>query len=85
MDEVDTTHIMLKVVDQANRTRYDTCSSHNVEIFDSVLNLREFLLENFSAKLSSPANANSFQLGYIVGKNRQSQSDIFKRKKAHAH
>ena len=71
MDEGDTTHIMLKVFDQANRTRYDTNSRHNVEIFDSVLDLREFLLENFSTELSYPADANSFRLGYIVGKNQR--------------
>ena len=63
--------IMLKVVEQANRSRHDTCSRHNVEIFYSVLDLKEFLLENFSAELSSPAGANSFRLGYIVGKSQR--------------
>lgn len=71
MDDENTIHMMLKVVDQANRTRYDTYTRQYVEIFDSVLDLREFLLENYCAELSFPADANSFRLGYIVGKNQR--------------
>ena len=68
MDEENTMHMMLKVVDQRNRTRYDTQTRQDVDIFDSVSDLREFLLQNYSAELSSPPDANSFRLGYIVGK-----------------
>ena len=62
---------MLKIVDQAISTRYDTYTRQNVEIFDSVEDLREFLFENYSVELSGPADANSFCLGYIVGKNQR--------------
>ena len=71
MDEENTMHMMLKVVDQRNRTRYDTYTRQDVDIFDSVSDLRQFLLENYSAELSSPPDANSFRLGYIVGKNQR--------------
>ena len=37
--------------------------------FDSVDHLRKFLLEHFREELSSPANANSFRVGYITGRN----------------
>lgn len=71
MDEGNNVHMMLKVVDQANRTRYDTYTRQYVEVFDNVLDLRECLLENYSAELSCPVDAYSFRLGYIVGKNQR--------------
>ena len=40
-------HMMLKVVDQRNQTRYDTYTRQDVDIFDSVSDLREFLLQSF--------------------------------------
>ena len=64
-------HMMLKVVDQRNRTRYYTYTRQDVDIFDSVSDLREFLLQNYSAELSSSPDANSFRLGYIAGKNQR--------------
>ena len=63
--------MILKIVNQAKRTRYDTYTRTHVPIFDDVMDLRMFLLEHYAEKLSSPANANSFRLGYIVGKNQR--------------
>jgi hypothetical protein len=71
MDEGDTVHMIFKVVQQDNRTKYDTYKRENIPIFDSVTDLRAFLLENFTEELSKPADANSFRLGYIVGKNQR--------------
>ena len=71
LDESDTVDMMLKIVNQANRTRYDTYTRTHVPIFDDVMDLRMFLLEHYAEELSSPADANSFRLGYIVGKNQR--------------
>ena len=68
MDKENTMDMILKAVDQRNRTRYDTYTSQDMDIFDSVSDLREFLLQNYSVELSSPPDANSFCPGYIVGK-----------------
>ncbi|CAB4009885.1 Hypothetical predicted protein [Paramuricea clavata] len=58
MDEGDTVHIIFKVVQQDNRTKYDTYKRENISIFDK-------------EELSKPVDANSFRLGYIVGKNQR--------------
>ena len=71
MDESDTVDMMLKIVNQANRTRYDMYTRIHVPVFDDVMDLRMFLLEHYAEELSSPADANSFRLGYIVGKNQR--------------
>ncbi len=71
MDEGDTVNVIFKVVHQANRSKFDTYKHQNVPIFDSVEDLRKFLLENFREELSAPADANSFRLGYITGKNQR--------------
>ena len=60
MDEGDTVNVIFKVVHQANRSKFDTYKHQNVPIFDSVEDLRKF-----------PADANSFRLGYITGKNQR--------------
>ncbi len=71
MDEGDTVNVIFKVVHQANRSKFDTYKHQNVPIFDSVEDLRKFLLENFREELCAPADANSFRLGYITGKNQR--------------
>ena len=43
MDEGDTVHMIFKVVQQDNRTKYDTYKRENIPIFDSVTDLRAFL------------------------------------------
>ena len=43
----------------------------HVPIFDDIMDLRMFLLEHYDEELSSPADANSFRPGYIVGKNQR--------------
>ena len=72
MDESDTVDMMLKIVNQANRTRYDTYTRAHVPIFDDVMDLRMFLLEHYADELSSPADANSFRKQQF-----QSRRDIF--------
>ena len=69
--EGDTVNVIFKVVQQANKSRFDTYRHQNVPIFDNVDDLREFLLENFREELSSPADENSFRIGYITGRNQR--------------
>ena len=68
MDEENTMHMMVKVFDQCNRTRYDTYPCQEMDIFDSISNLREFLRENYSTELSPRPDTNSFRLGYFLWK-----------------
>ena len=69
--EGDTVNVIFKVVQQANKSRFDTYRHQNVPIFDNVDDLRKFLLENFREELSSPADENSFRIGYITGRNQR--------------
>ena len=69
--EGDTVNVIFKVVQQANKSRFDTYRHQNVPIFDNVDDLRKFLLENFREELSSPADENSFRIGYITGRNKR--------------
>ena len=71
MEEGDTVNVIFKVVPEANRSQFDTYRHQNVPVFDSVVDLRKFLLEHFREELSSPADANSFRVGYITGRNQQ--------------
>ncbi|CAB4042740.1 Hypothetical predicted protein, partial [Paramuricea clavata] len=71
MADENTINVVLKVVRKANRTKYDTYSQQNVEMFDNVDELKEFLLRNFSVELSPATTTSSFNLGYIAGTNRQ--------------
>ena len=64
-------NVIFKVVQQANKSRFDTYRHQNVPIFDNVDDLRKFLLENFREELSSPADENSFRIGYITGRNQR--------------
>ena len=64
-------NVIFKVVQQANKSRFDTYRHQNVRIFDNVDDLRKFLLENFREELSSPADENSFRIGYITGRNQR--------------
>jgi hypothetical protein len=64
-------YVVLKVVRKANRTKYDTFSRQNVEMFDNVHDLKEFLLSNFSVELSPATTISSFNLGYIAGTNKR--------------
>ncbi len=43
----NTINVVLKVVRKANQTKYDTYSRQNVEMFDNVDRLKEFLLRNY--------------------------------------
>ena len=67
--EGDTVNVIFKVVQQANKSRFDMYRHQNVPVFDNVDDLRKFLLENFREELSSPADENSFRIGYITGRN----------------
>ena len=67
----DTVNMIFKVVQQANKSRFDTYRHQNVLIFDSVNDLRNFLPENFREELSSPVDENSFRIGYITGTNQR--------------
>ena len=69
--EGDAVNVIFKVVQQANKSRFDTYRHQNVPIFDNVDDLRKFLLENFREELSSPADENSFRIGYITGRNQR--------------
>ena len=69
--EGDTVNVIFKVVQQANKSRFETYRHQNVPIFDNVDDLRKFLLENFREELSSPADENSFRIGYITGRNQR--------------
>ena len=69
--EGDTVNVIFKVVQQANKSRFDTYRHQNVPIFDNVDDLRKFLLQNFREELSSPADENSFRIGYITGRNQR--------------
>ena len=69
--EGDTVNVIFKVVQQANKSRFDTYRHQNVPIFDNVDDLTKFLLENFREELSSPADENSFRIGYITGRNQR--------------
>ena len=69
--EGDTVNVIFKVVQPANKSRFDTYRHQNVPIFDSVNDLRKFLLEHFREELSSPVDENSFRIGYITGKNQR--------------
>ena len=71
MADENTINVVLKVVRKANRTKYDTFSRQNVEMFDNVDELKEFLLSNFSVELSPATTISSFNLGYIAGTNRR--------------
>ena len=61
MGEGDTVNVIFKVVQEANRSKFDTYRHQNVPVFDSVDDLRKFLLDHFREELSSPADANSFR------------------------
>ena len=69
--EGDAVNVIFKVVQQANKSRFDTYRHQNVPIFDNVDDLRKFLLENFREELSSSADENSFRIGYITGRNQR--------------
>lgn len=71
METQKTIHLVFKVVRQSNKTKYDTYSRQNVPEFQSVNEMREFLLSNFADALSPADKADAFQLGYIAGKNRR--------------
>ena len=71
MAEESTINIVLKIVRKDNRTKYDTYSRQNVPKFESVDELREFLLANFAAELSPAKTTSSFKVGYIAGTNRR--------------
>ena len=71
MADENTINVVLKVVRKANRTKYDTYSRQNVEMFNNVDELKEFLLSNFSVELSPATTTSSFNLGYIAGTNRR--------------
>ena len=69
--EGDTVNVIFKVVQQANKSRFDTHRHQNVWIVDSMNDLRKFLLEHFHKELSSPVDENSFRIGYITGRNQR--------------
>ena len=64
-------NVIFKVVQPGNKSRFDTYRHQNVPIFDSVHDLRKFLLEHFREELSSPVDKNSFRIGYITGRNQR--------------
>ena len=71
MSGKNTIHVVLKVVRKSNRTKYDTYSRQNVPMFDSVTELRKFLLANFALELLPAKTTSSFKVGYIAGTNRR--------------
>ena len=71
MEEGDTVNVIFKIVQKANRSKFGTYRHEHVPIFDSVDALRKFQLENFREELSSPADENSFRVGYIIGRNQR--------------
>lgn len=64
-------NVMLKVLRKDNKRQNDTYTCHDVEVFDDVANLREFLFEKYKVELSPACNQDSFHLGYFDGKNRK--------------
>ena len=60
MEEGDTVNVIFKVVQQANWSKFDTYRHEHVPIFDSVDDLRKFLLENFREELFSPLTKTRF-------------------------
>ncbi len=71
MEKQATIHVILKIVCKSNRTKYSTYSRQNVPMFDSLNEMKEYLLENFAVELSPVDNEQSFKLGYIAGRNRR--------------
>ena len=71
MEKQATIHVILKIVCKSNRTKYSTYSRQNVPMFDSLNEMKEYLLENFAVELSPADNEHSFKLGYIAGRNRR--------------
>ena len=65
--EGDTVNVIFKVVQQANKSRFDTYRHQNVPIFDNVDDLRKFLLEprpptkTHFVLATSPAEINDLQ------------------------
>ncbi len=52
MEKQATIHVILKIVCKSNRTKYSTYSRQNVPMFDSLNEMKEYLLENFAVELS---------------------------------
>ena len=66
MSGKNTIHVVLKVVRKSNRTKYDTYSRQNVPMFDSVTELRKFLLANFALELLPAKTTSSFKGAYYM-------------------
>ena len=64
-------NVMLKVSRKDNKRQSDTYTSHNVEVFDDVANLREFVFPKYKVELSPACSQDSFYLGYLDEKNRK--------------
>lgn len=71
MEKKATINVILKIVCKGNRTKYNTYSRQNVPIFDSLNDIKGFLLQHFAMELSPVDNVQSFKLGYIAGRNRR--------------
>lgn len=71
MEEEATIHVILKIVNKSNRTKYSTYSRQNMPMFDSLNDMKEFLLKHFAVELSPVDNSQSYKLGYIAGRNRR--------------
>ena len=55
-------NVMLKVPRKDNKRQSDTCTCHNVEVFDDVANLREFVFQKYEVELSPACSQDSFYL-----------------------